>query len=66
MMLPRTLVLAVPLALLLGAVPARAQSQDVPLTGVVRDVSGVSVPGVDVTVIEVADHGRLADDEDRW
>ena len=50
MMLPRMLVLAVPLALLLGGAPARAQSQDVPLTGVVRDASGVSVPGVDVTV----------------
>jgi iron complex outermembrane recepter protein len=50
MMLLPMLVLAVPLALLLGSAPARAQSQDVPLTGVVRDASGVSVPGVDVTV----------------
>src|SRR5688500_11676538 len=50
MMLPRMVVLAVPLALLLGGAPAGAQSQNATLSGVVRDVSGVSVPDVDVTV----------------
>jgi hypothetical protein len=42
MTLPRTLVLAFPLTLLLGEAPARAHSQDATLTGVVRDASGVA------------------------